>query len=365
MRSVSLPSVPADSAEPAAHVPGTLVYASPQMHEILSLVGRVATGDAKVLITGESGVGKDLIAREIHARSVARAARVHRGELRRPDRDAARVRAVRSREGQLHRRVSRQARQAPARASRHAVPRRSGRDEPAHAGPAAALPRERRDPVGRRRSHQVHGGRARGRGDEPQSRRHGGQRAVPRGPAVPPPRDSRPRAAAARAQGRHPRRWWSTWRRRASRPVEILRRGAAHARAVSLAGQRPRAAERRRAGALDGQRQHGRRDASAALGAGVGRSGPAREGTPPAGGRRALPRARRRRLFVLGAHPPAVPGARHHAARHARAGAPRPRHHARQLPVAAAPVRDAGGGLQAIPELSGGPRLQCGLPGVS
>ena len=70
VRSVSLPSVPADSGEPAANVPSSLVYASPQMHDILALVGRVATGDAKVLITGESGVGKDLIAREIHARSV-------------------------------------------------------------------------------------------------------------------------------------------------------------------------------------------------------------------------------------------------------------------------------------------------------
>jgi transcriptional regulator with GAF, ATPase, and Fis domain len=76
VRSVSLPSVPADSAEPAAIVPSTLVYSSPQMHEILALVGRVATGDAKVLITGESGVGKDLIAREIHARS-ARAPRAY------------------------------------------------------------------------------------------------------------------------------------------------------------------------------------------------------------------------------------------------------------------------------------------------
>ena len=47
-----------------------IISASPQMAEILALVGRVAAGDAKVLITGESGVGKDLVAREIHARSV-------------------------------------------------------------------------------------------------------------------------------------------------------------------------------------------------------------------------------------------------------------------------------------------------------
>jgi transcriptional regulator with PAS, ATPase and Fis domain len=44
------------------------------MREILDLLGRVAAGDAKVLITGESGVGKDLLAREVHARS-ARSAR--------------------------------------------------------------------------------------------------------------------------------------------------------------------------------------------------------------------------------------------------------------------------------------------------
>src|SRR4029079_3022830 len=47
---------------------------SPHMREILVLVGGVASGDAKVLITGESGVGKDLVAREIHGRS-ARASR--------------------------------------------------------------------------------------------------------------------------------------------------------------------------------------------------------------------------------------------------------------------------------------------------
>jgi transcriptional regulator with PAS, ATPase and Fis domain len=53
----------------AAGTPSSIVHASPQMREILALVGRVASGDAKVLITGESGVGKDLVAREIHARS--------------------------------------------------------------------------------------------------------------------------------------------------------------------------------------------------------------------------------------------------------------------------------------------------------
>jgi two-component system NtrC family response regulator len=39
------------------------------MQEILDLLARVAAGDAKVLITGESGVGKDLLAREVHTRS--------------------------------------------------------------------------------------------------------------------------------------------------------------------------------------------------------------------------------------------------------------------------------------------------------
>jgi len=45
------------------------VAASPQMMELLQEVERVARADAKVLITGESGVGKELIAEAIHAGS--------------------------------------------------------------------------------------------------------------------------------------------------------------------------------------------------------------------------------------------------------------------------------------------------------
>ena len=51
-----------------------IVSASDAMRNVLVLANRVAAGDAKVLVTGESGVGKDLVARYIHARS-PRAAR--------------------------------------------------------------------------------------------------------------------------------------------------------------------------------------------------------------------------------------------------------------------------------------------------
>ena len=87
-----------------------LVGTSPLIAESRQEIERVARSDAKVLITGESGVGKELVAHAIHQRS-ARAPRADcRRQLRRPAGNAARVRALRPRQGQLHRRLSRQAR---------------------------------------------------------------------------------------------------------------------------------------------------------------------------------------------------------------------------------------------------------------
>ena len=46
-----------------------LIGESPLMKELFDLIGRVAESDASILITGETGTGKELVARAIHARS--------------------------------------------------------------------------------------------------------------------------------------------------------------------------------------------------------------------------------------------------------------------------------------------------------
>ena len=61
---------PRPSPEPEGHVARPLIVGrSAVIQAICGLAERVAEGDAKVLITGESGVGKDLIAQLIHSHS--------------------------------------------------------------------------------------------------------------------------------------------------------------------------------------------------------------------------------------------------------------------------------------------------------
>src|SRR5215210_5235702 len=52
----------------------TISVTSPEMLAAVALAHRAAESDAKVLITGESGVGKELFAREIHQYSPRSAA---------------------------------------------------------------------------------------------------------------------------------------------------------------------------------------------------------------------------------------------------------------------------------------------------
>lgn len=62
-------SPPRTTARPNSVGVPTVVAGSAAMLEVLALARRSAAGDAKVLVTGESGVGKDVIARHIHASS--------------------------------------------------------------------------------------------------------------------------------------------------------------------------------------------------------------------------------------------------------------------------------------------------------
>src|SRR6185436_19058557 len=48
---------------------GPLVGASPPMQKVYDLIGRVARTDASILITGETGTGKEVVAQSIHSLS--------------------------------------------------------------------------------------------------------------------------------------------------------------------------------------------------------------------------------------------------------------------------------------------------------
>src|SRR5207302_5044304 len=61
--------------EPRASRGTANLGSSSAMRRVDELIDRIADADVPVLITGESGVGKDVVAREIHSRS-SRAGRV-------------------------------------------------------------------------------------------------------------------------------------------------------------------------------------------------------------------------------------------------------------------------------------------------
>jgi len=58
----------ADSSAPASLAPKLLGKSRP-MHEVLKMIGRLAATDVSALITGETGTGKELVAKAIHENS--------------------------------------------------------------------------------------------------------------------------------------------------------------------------------------------------------------------------------------------------------------------------------------------------------
>lgn len=61
--------------KPESHIDGSTVFEDPQSLKLLSLIKRLGMSDSSVMITGESGVGKEVVFRLVHQAS-ARAERV-------------------------------------------------------------------------------------------------------------------------------------------------------------------------------------------------------------------------------------------------------------------------------------------------
>ena len=123
--------------EPTAEFSG-LIGKDPKMQVIYKLIEDVAPTDATVLIQGESGTGKELVARAIHQHSSRREQPFVVINCSAYPEHAARKRALRPREGGLHRRLPAPRRPFRAGPRRHGVPGRDRRDLPDRPDQAAA-----------------------------------------------------------------------------------------------------------------------------------------------------------------------------------------------------------------------------------
>ena len=201
---------------------------SPRMHDVFELISHVAQTISTVLIVGETGTGKELVARAVHEASPRRTGPVRRRQLRR----AARSRCWKASSSATRRERS-PARSASARAgsswrtAARSFWTKSARSRLAMQAKLLRVLQERRfERVGRlrRRSRSTSGS-----SPPPTatcSARQGGQ--VPRRPLLSSERRQDRPAAAARASRRHRPSWRSTSSRssagRERRPSKSLRR---------------------------------------------------------------------------------------------------------------------------------------------
>ncbi len=198
--SASGPSTTTTTPPTEGWVPRTLDHDrafvnSIRMLAVKKMIDRVAPTDATVLVWGESGVGKEMVARALHQKSPRRDRPFIKVNSRRAAARAARERAVRLRAGRLHGGPPPEAREVRAGEHGDHLPRRDRRDAapaPGQAPPGAAGPgvRAARQPAG-------HPGRRPGHHrDEQGPRQARRERQLPPGPLLPPQRGEHPRAAA-------------------------------------------------------------------------------------------------------------------------------------------------------------------------
>ncbi len=185
----------------------SFVGESPEFRRMLHLVELVGPSDSTVLIAGETGSGKERVAKLLHARSPRKAEAVRGGGLRRAAGESAAERVVRARARRVHRRRQGQARPVRSGARRNDFSGRNRRDQPGHAGESAARSGYLGVPA-RRRHQRDPRGRARAGGHQPRPARHGRQGPVSRRPVLPYEHHHGGDSAAAQAR----RRMSSCWR---------------------------------------------------------------------------------------------------------------------------------------------------------
>ncbi len=176
------------------------------MHDVFELISHVAQTTSTVLIVGETGTGKELVARAVHGASPRRAAPFVEVNCAALPENSAGKRAVRPRERIIHQR-GRPA-QGPVRAGprRHDLSRRGRGDSAGNAGQAAARAPGAPIRAGRRLANR-RGRRPRGRRHQPRPAPLGQRRQVPRGLILPAQRrENRPASLARSSRGYSPAR---------------------------------------------------------------------------------------------------------------------------------------------------------------
>ena len=172
------------------------------MQEIFATIERVAPTRATVLLAGESGVGKDLIARAIHFHSPRRDRPLVKINCTAIPENLMESELFGYEKGAFTGRQTDQAGQVRAGRYRHGVPGRNRRRAGGHPGEAAARPAGARVRAAGQQRDAPHR-RARDRGHQPGPARRARAGHLPRGPLLPAERGAAEHPAAARAQGGH------------------------------------------------------------------------------------------------------------------------------------------------------------------